>query len=370
MSYLKEVVELFAHIKKLLSMGLVFALVLVFNAPLVRADEPEKELLKRIEKLEQEQAKAKVAGAIKIKGYVQARYESDQTASSSDTFKVKSAYVVPYGTIVPGWDFEVEIDAADTAGKPLRNAFIAYTALKPYATIRIGQQKPSYSEEFWTSSSVIDTIERALAVTSLSAERDIGLNVFGELFKNKLDYGLGVFNGTGINTTDTNDIKDFAGRLVFSPFKGSKGVLDGLSAGGAFWTGSQRQTTFDSTSVAGNINRYAGLLAYRYERLKLQGEYLSQTLDKVAGGEKKSDGWYVLGVYDLMKKDHPQLQLVAKYEEYDPDTDVSDNKQDITTVGLNYFFNKAVKVMVNYRIKNETPKVKNDQFLVQFQLKF
>lgn len=362
---------MFTHVKKFLGIGLSFALVLVFNTSLVRADEPDKELLKRIEKLEQEQAvKKKLTDQIKIKGYVQARYESDQTASSSDTFKIKSAYIIPYGTIVPGWDFEVEIDAADTSGKPLRNSFIAYTALNPYATIRIGQQKPSYSEEFWTSSSVIDTIERALAVTSLSAERDIGVNIFGKLFQDKLGYGLGVFNGTGINTTDTNDIKDFAGRLVFSPFKGSKGVLDGLRAGGAFWTGSQRQTTFDSTSVAGNINRYAGLLAYTYERIKLQGEYLSQTLDKVAGGKKKSDGWYLLGVYDLMKKDYPELQLVAKYEKYDPDTDVSSNNQDITTVGLNYFFNKAVKIMVNYRIKNETPKVSNDQILVQLQLKF
>lgn len=355
------------------------------------------ELMKRIEQLEQEQVKFKEAakkegekplltklaeaiqpgyakeGQIKLKGYLQARYEWYQLDSTTDTFKLKSAYIIPYGTIVPGWDFEVEIDAADTTGKPMRNAFIEYTAFKPYAAIRVGQQKPSYSEEFLTSSSVIDTIERALPVTNLSAERDIGINVFGKLLKDRVDYGIGIFNGNGTNTTDDNDGKDVAGRLVFSPFKGSKGILGGFTTGGAFWLGKQPQTTFPtgSTSVVGDRDRFAGLLAYKYGRMKLQSEYLYQAFDKTAGGEKKSNGWYLLGTYDLIKqKDYSPLQLVAKYEQYDPDKDVSRNRLDIATLGVNYFFNKYTKIMANYRFRDEQTKVGNDEFLTQLQVKF
>jgi len=103
--------------------------------------------------------------------------------------------------------------------------------------------------------------------------------------------------------------------------------------------------------------------------LKLQSEYLYQAFDKVSGGEKKSDGWYLLGTYDLMK-DYPNLQLVAKYEQYDPDKDVSRNRLDIATIGFNYFFNKYTKIMANYRFRNEQTDVGNDEFLMQLQIKF
>ena len=139
--------------KKTVGLILVFCLGLLFNIPLAKADERDEEigalksqvqgLLERIEKLEQEQGKvnelaAKEAekplltklaealqpvyakeGQLKLKGYVQGRYEWYQLDSSADTFKLKSAYIIPYGTIVPGWDFEVEIDAAATAGNGL-----------------------------------------------------------------------------------------------------------------------------------------------------------------------------------------------------------------------------------------------------------
>ncbi len=308
-------------------------------------------------------------GQLKFKGYVQGRYEWHQLDSSKDTFRLKAAYIVPYGTIVPGWDFEVEIDAADSSGKPMRNAFIEFTAFNPYTRIRFGQQKPGYSEEFWTSSTVIDTIERALPVTRLSAERDIGINAFGALFEDRVDYSIGIFNGSGINTMDNNDSKDVAGRIVFSPFKGSEGLSGGFKAGGAFWTGKQPQTEFEGTPVSGRRNRYAGLLAYQYSRLKLQSEYLFQAFDKAAGGRKKSDGWYLLGAYDLMD-DYPNLQLVAKFEQYNPDIDASRDRSDIATVGINYFFNKYVKVMANYRFRYEQNEIRNDEFLTQLQAKF
>lgn len=387
--------------KKVLSIGLILALVLAFNIPLVRAQERDEEisalkqqvqeLLKRIEKLETEQTKvteevkkeaekpllAKIAesiqpgyakeGQIKIKGYVQGRYERHQLESTKDTFKLKSAYIIPYGTVVPGWDFEVEIDAADNTGKPLRNAFIEYTAFKPYAMVKVGQQKPSYSEEYWTSSSMIDTIERALPVTNLSAERDIGVNLLGKLFDERVEYGIGVFNGSGINTNDDNDNKDIVGRLILSPFKGHSEILNELRFGGGAWIGKQARSS--SSNDINDRDRYNALLSYKYKRLKLQSEYLFQEFDQTTGSEKESDGWYIMGVFDVMQN-YPLLQLVGKYEQYDPNTHSSGNRQDITTVGANYFFSKYTKIMANYRFRDEQTEIKNDEFLTQLQVKF
>jgi phosphate-selective porin OprO and OprP len=305
-------------------------------------------------------------GLLKFKGYVQTRYEAYQLDGTVDTFKLKSAYFVPYGTVLKGWDFEAEIDAADIAGKPLRNAFVEYVDLKPYAAIRIGQQKPSYSEEFWTSSSSIDTIERALAVTNLSAERDIGINVLGKLLQGQLEYGLGIFNGNSINATDNNENKDVVGRIVYFPFYNKKGLLDALRVGGAFWTGHQPK----SGASEGARNRYDLLVSYQYERLKLQSEYLFQKQAQTAAADKKSNGWYLLGTYDLTKGSS-NLQLVAKVEQFDPDKGVAANRLDVTTLGINYFFNKYTKIMANYRFKNEQAlEINNDEFLTQLQVKF
>lgn len=125
-------------LKKVLCTTLILAVALLLNTSMAKADERDeeiaalkaqvRELLKRIEKLEQQQVKmseavkqevekpllAKLAeaiqpgyakeGQIKLKGYVQARYEWYQLDSSTDTFKLKSAYIIPYGTVVPGWE--------------------------------------------------------------------------------------------------------------------------------------------------------------------------------------------------------------------------------------------------------------------------
>jgi phosphate-selective porin len=278
---------------------------------------------------------------------------------------------VPYGTIYPGWDFEVEIDAADRNGKVLRNAFIEYNEFKPWVRMRFGQQKPYYSEEFWTSSSVIDTPDRAKAVTSLSAERDIGLNLLGEAADGRVKYGIGIFNGSGINSLENNDGKDVAGRVTLVPFKGLGALVDNLQIGAGAWTGPRPD---------GDAERYAGILVYKLGKLKVQGEYLLQNIGAydsadedgvvapVAG--KKGDGWYTLATYDITIKNDFMVQPVVKYESYDPDTNESNNKETAATVGATVFFNKYCKLMLDYMFKDDDSKVANNMGIAQLQVKF
>jgi phosphate-selective porin len=305
-------------------------------------------------------------GAIKLKGYVQVRYTAYEENGKLDGFSLKSAYVVPYGTISPGWDFEVEMDAADVSGKLMRNAFIEYNGFGQGARIRVGQLKPSYSEEFWTSSSNIATIDRAKAVTSLAAERDIGLSILGLAAKGKLDYGLGVFNGAGINAADDNDGKDFAGRITVAPLKGVGEFIDNLRIGAGAWVGSRTN---------GDIKRYVGILSYAVSRLKLQGEYLLQNTGEYADtdtttvAEKDANGAYGLGTFDVWSRGNALVQLVAKYESYEPNKDKSDDQENATTIGVNWFFSKYSKLMLNYRIRGEEKSFDNNEIVAQMQVK-
>ena len=55
------------------------------------------------------------------------------------------------------------------------------------------------------------------------AGRDAGLQVSGRLFKKddffRIEYLTGLFNGTGLNTEDNNNRKDFIGTVYYYPVK-------------------------------------------------------------------------------------------------------------------------------------------------------
>lgn len=372
------------------SIGIVFS-----SIPNVYADETSKLILKllikkgiitqkEIDEIEAEIAKekeekppiAKIAealvpgyakqGKIKFKGYVQARYTYNE--EGNDTFRVPNAYLVAYGEVLPGWEYEVEANVAGSAPH-LRNGYIRWSQFAPEMKLTLGQFKPQFAQEFLTSSSMIDTVNRSLAVTNLSRERDIGVMLDGKLFKGRVTYGAGIFNGTDINTNDNNDNKDFTGRIVLSPFKGYGNFLQGLSFGTAAWIGKQPR----SGIYAGDRNAYEGLAIYKYDKLKLQGEYIFREYDLVAGKDREADGFYTLATYDIPTDQWDwmwMIQPVFKYEQYDPNRHASNDRQDIYTVGGNLFFNKYTKLMLNYRFLEEETEDSNNDFLAQFQVKF
>jgi len=65
------------------------------------------------------------------------------------------------------------------------------------------------------------------------------------------------------------------------------------------------------------------------------------------------------------------IQPIAKYEYYDPNTEVDDDGSSIITFGFNYFFNDWTRLQLNYLYKAEEAKeIANDELLMQLQVKF
>ena len=109
--------------------------------------------------------------------------------------------------------------------------------------MRVGKFKPPVDLERLQSASDIVFAERALA-TNLAPNRDIGLQLSGEISGGVLAWQAGVFNGVpdlGNGDGDVSDAKDFAGRVFIQPFK--TGSLAGLGVGIAGTTGIERGTT-------------------------------------------------------------------------------------------------------------------------------
>ena len=310
---------------------------------------------------------------ITIAGYSQVRYQALEETGKIDGFDIRRARLDVKGNISPYWAYRVQLDLAGTP--KLIDAY-AELKLNDYFNFTIGQAKIPFSLENLTSSNKLELIDRSQAVEALVARgkdvggnqngRDIGIQLGGTILKLKdrpvLDYRLGVYNGSGINTTDTNEKKDFATRLIVHPVVGLD-ISAALYNGSRFVPEVKTGTVVTTPSKNVDRNRYGFDLNYDLKDLAIRGEYIHGTDDLV-----DREGYYFqAGYYFLQKK----LQLIAKYDFYDADKAKVDNASTWYVFGANYNFNTNVRLQANYTFKQEEgTSIDNNFASIQFQVGF
>lgn len=302
---------------------------------------------------------------LQLAGYLQMRYQNLDEKGKIDGFDIRRARLDLKGTISPYWSIRFQVDLAGTAPK-LLDAY-GECKIKDYFNLTMGQFKIPFSMENLASSSKLELIDRSQVVETLSARgkdvignhngRDIGVQVFGNFLKvsNRplFDYSVGIFNGSGINASDKNEAKSVAGRLVFHPIKN-------LDAGCSFYNG---WDYFGATPKSQKRNRLGFEMKYDYKFLSLKGEYI-----KGEDGVIKNNGWYIQsGCFIVPQK----LQLLLKYDTFEPNTSVSNDVSTNYTVVLNYAFNNWSKIQVGYTFREEEgTSVNNNLGVIQYQIGF
>src|SRR5690606_34216164 len=86
--------------------------------------------------------------------------------------------------------------------------------------IRAGKSKTPFGLERLHSASGMLFFNRAFP-TSLAPNRDLGIQLLGDIRSGLVSYAVGVLNGVadgGSADVDTGDSKDVAGRVVVRPF--------------------------------------------------------------------------------------------------------------------------------------------------------
>lgn len=121
----------------------------------------------------------------------------------------------------------------------LLNAYMDWV-IDPRLTIRGGRYKVPYTYEFY----VLDgwsllAPERSIFNVNFALNRQIGAMAKGDFLEKKIDYAVGIFDGPRNSYFDYNSAKDVTAYLNFRPFRGSKGLLDGLNFGGSADWGTQ-----------------------------------------------------------------------------------------------------------------------------------
>ena len=224
----------------------------------------------------------------------------------------------------------------------------------------MGQLKPPFGSEFLMSPAATPFVNNSMA-QGLGTGIDIGANLSyrakaSEMFGIKATVGL--YNGAGINTSDGNNHKNFAFRTEFT-LANMFTIAPNLIAG----------KTNEVGSAAQNIDAHGATVKWAWRHETVACEYIHSKV----GGLKKA-GWYLMAGHSIPTSWTilPQIQLLARYEQYDADLDVGGNRLDRITVGTNLFIDsKYTKIQLNYQINEEQGgSVSNNEFVGRFQVVF
>lgn len=329
---------------------------------------------------------------ITVGGYVQGELDAgaqgDSRFPASDRFFLRRARLTASGTVLPTLAYRVQMDFAGGLGSAsavaasLTDGYIEWTRFAA-AHVRAGQFKAPFGREWLTPSTQLVTVERTLATDRLTLNRQIGVEIDGDVRHGQAGYQIGMFNGNGRNTT-VNDNKRFmyvARGMVTAWHARSARVEAGANA---YWSDDTKQSMaaefgFDSTpqtSGADNLfsgsRRGAGLdVHFEMRTVSADAEWLRIHFDQTGSDPQRqstSGGWYVLPAAYVYRR---LIQVVGRYERYHPQTLLSSNGTSTWTAGVNYYARgTSAKLMADY-LWVDTPLATGQQkLLAQLQVTF
>jgi phosphate-selective porin OprO and OprP len=239
---------------------------------------------------------------LQVRGYVQFDgrfFSGDDAALAVDTFLLRRVRPIVQGTAGKYFEFNITPDFGGGT-TVLQDAWLDFKPSSK-ARVRVGKFKSPVGLERLQSATVINFVERAFP-TAIVPNRDVGIQVSGELAGGVVAYAGAVLDGAadgGSVDSDLNDGKDVAGRLFLSPFKKGSSPLKELGFGIAGTTGKQTGplpayrsggqisviTLVTGITADGTRTRYSPQLSFYAGPFGLLAEY-AQSDSKV----KKADG--------------------------------------------------------------------------------
>ena len=338
---------------------------------------------------------------VKIRGLIQGDgrfFLNDNAVPQNDTFLLRTARPTIEGSLgkLVGFRFTPEF-AGDSA-----SIVDVYADLRfdPAYTLRVGKFTSPVGLERLQSSAALSDIERSLA-SELAPNRDIGIQLQGDVAGGRLAYAIGVFNGTvdgrDAATTNPDNNFEYAGRIFFEPFKNSANALSGLGFGIGASIGDKEgggNNFLPRYRTPGQVQffnyRSAVLADGQQSRLSPQGyyyrnafgllaEYIVSKQEVSIGGiseDLSSQAWQATASYVLTGEDASYRGVVKPSQPFSPgtggwgafeiagrygaleidddafplfaDPSVAAGKAASWTLGLNWYLNSNLKLVVNY----------------------
>ena len=299
---------------------------------------------------------------------------ADQNNVANSGFEVGNALIGFAGKAFDKVTFNMTLNAAQSGDALLQQAWVDLN-LKDELRFRVGKFKTPYNQAYLVTlgETLFPTLPLSLTTPvnipysinsvnpNIATGFDLGVQVHG-LLRNKWEYRVGIFNGTGINVngakkTMSDDLGIpsllYAGRFAYMP----KGVMpthqgspDDLN-NNKFMVAVSTSYNVEANWQASNDLRVGGEFSYLYNRLYFTAEayWLNMKFVKKQQIAPAYNFWggYIQGGYFVTDK----MQLAARYDFFDRNSSKTDGILNAPSVGFNYFiagYNLKLQAMYQY----------------------
>jgi len=296
---------------------------------------------------------------IQINGYAQAGYTYTHLEGvNSNTLDVKRTLLWAKARITDRWsflfmhDFNSQVQEFYTDFRVTQNKAL---------TIRFGQFKNQLSLENPLSPTTCELIDvYSQGVTYLTGcgsdplfgiqyGRDLGIDLYGQLFNDHLYYNIEVMNGRGINAKDKDNKKDVIVKLDYRPIDGLRLVASAQKGYGVSLVESSVYIPKENAIALGENyerDRWTAGVEWKSGKTDYWKERCSSVRGEVvAGKDGKTTSWggYVTASVPLVGG----LDLIASYDYFNYAKGY-DRDRTVLVGGLQYWFFRKCRVQLQY----------------------
>lgn len=203
----------------------------------------------------------------------------------------------------------------------------------PHHKVVVGFSRNQVGKEGGSSSYILPFVTRSQIARNFGSTRALGVRLIGNY--SLLDYNLAL-NSSDRFFRDWFPGTEFTGWVDFKPLGKTDGKYGRLIIGGGLNAG-KNVTNYTVGSV---------YVAYKYKKLWTNFEYgIADGYNGSAVSTNKAMGFNGTIGYKII----PQLQIIARYDFFDPNRDTDHNNRQEYTAGINYFIKgQALRLILNY----------------------
>ena len=280
---------------------------------------------------------------VTVSGTARFQFTAREDVDPSTNFFLRDARLKGAAKLTDKISAMVYVDA--TKQPSLLEANVEYTQA-PYGTLRFGQFQVPFGYETQNSNFDVEAIDRSRMLNYIwyngktnAYLRDAGAMAYGRY--KLLGYQVAVLNGTGLNTSDTNNYKDIVGRI-------GVGIPMFVGLGASVYQGKwgPQEDLMKRTAYGFDLFLDTGKVLVETEYIAAKGRVTgtSTSLDV------KHGGLYAIVGYRIT----PLIEPVFKYDKYDPDKDIDDDELTAFYTGINLNFERKARLQVFYVMKDAT----------------
>ncbi len=262
------------------------------------------------------------------------------------------------GEFVNGWNYKFKTRLAPSSQwsfwqNLVSDMYITNDNFKRHKIV-VGNSKLPIGVEGGQSSATLLFLNRSQLARTFGNSRKTGLRLIGDL--DLVDYDFGVYSSDTYFREFFPGV-DFTGWVDFKPLGKTKGEYGDLTLG----TGLSAGTHNNNYAVAGTYFGYE----YKDFLVNFEAAIADGYNGRVGLSDKKASGFYTTVGYHIT----PKVQLVARFDTFDPNRDVDNDERQEYSAGLNYYIKgQGLKFMINYIFCQDEAREDSHRFFLGTQI--